>query len=182
MNTCSTCGGPASAEKLLPHYQVTSIGVEVVVVDSAVEYTCDECGRKEVAVPDLKGLTAAAAVARVQFPQKLSSSEVKFLRKSIQLTAKQLGDCLEVSPETVSRWENDKTPIGPGSEKLLRLLVGVILGESAPGVDFDEKAVLDMKVQSVYSSPEPIIMQFERVLVKVAEKKEKKYSNLPLAA
>ncbi len=182
MNICSTCGGHASTETLLPLYQVTSIGLEVVVVETAVEYTCDKCGRKEVSVPDLKGLTAAAAVTRVQLPQKLSSSEVKFLRKSIRLTAKQLGDCLEVSPETVSRWENDKTPIGPGSEKLLRLLVGIRIGECAPGVDFDEKAVLQMKVQSVYSSPQPTVMQFERVLVKVAEKKEKKYSNLSLAA
>ncbi|MEW8525524.1 MAG: type II TA system antitoxin MqsA family protein [Candidatus Thiodiazotropha endolucinida] len=182
MNTCSKCGGSAPAEKLLPQYTVTSIGLEVVVVNSVNEFTCEACGEAEVSVPDLQGLIAAAAVARVQIPQKLNSKEVKFLRKSIQLTAKQLGDLLEVSQETISRWENDKTPIGPGSEKLLRLLVGILIGKNAPGVDFDEKSVLDMKVQPIMSSPDPIVMQFERVLVKIDEKKEKKYSNIELAA
>ena len=65
------------------------------------------------------------------------------------LTAKALAAKIGVHVETVSRWENDREPIGPSSEKLLRLMVLIELGDKALGVDYDERAVAAMRVEAV---------------------------------
>jgi len=68
----------------------------------------------------MQGLIYAAAVSRVMNEQKLKGRDIRFLRKALDLPSKELADRLEVAQETMSRWENDKAPIGPENEKLLR--------------------------------------------------------------
>src|SRR5271166_1593132 len=50
---------------------------------------------------------------------------------------RELAAKLEVREETVSRWENEKEPIGATSEKLLRLIVAQFLGDKAPALEVD---------------------------------------------
>jgi len=71
----------------------------------------------------------------------------------------------------VSRWENGKEPIGPTSEKLLRLLVGLELSPHAPGIDFDEREIGQMSIKAVQSSDKPVVLFLECVAMRVDRKK-----------
>jgi len=96
--------------------------------------------------------------------------DIKFLRKALRMNAKVLAESLGVTPETLSRWENDKDPIGPANEKLLRLIVGLTLSDKAPAIKFDQKEIASMRIQSVRPVGIRRVMCFKRVSVVNQEK------------
>ena len=134
---CALCGGRLSVE-ILPHYKELQIGVAVDLVDTVEESTCKQCGEKEVSIPDFNGLLRAIAVARVKLPIKLNGEEIRFLRKTLELTAKELAAHISVREETISRWENNKEQISPPVEKLLRIYAAETLGAQTPGISIEE--------------------------------------------
>jgi transcriptional regulator with XRE-family HTH domain len=124
----------------------------VVILNAAQQFVCDECGEENgIEIPDERGLEAAVAVNRVMMPLKLIGREIRFLRKAIGLTGKQLCEVLGIqAEETISRWENDKNVIPASNEKMLRIVVGRTLTEAAPMIPFDEKYILlKMRIESV---------------------------------
>lgn len=145
---CVECGGLVSVH-ILPHYKDLQIGVAVDLVNTVEEITCKNCKEQELSFPDFNGLLAAIAVARVKTPVKLKGEEIRFLRKALELTAKELALRLYVTPETISRWENDKENMSPPVERLLRLLVAKILADQTPGVLVDEMKVLSMPMSRI---------------------------------
>ena len=172
MKKCQACHGRIIA-KTLAVFEDDLLGIPVILLDAAVEERCEECGSVvATAIPDLDGLIAAAAVTRAMNVVKLMGDEIRFLRKAIGVSGKNLAAALEVAPETLSRWENGKDPIGPSSEKLLRMIVAGVLSTKAPAVDVDVDAIVNMRIQSVRSNIEPSRMVFERVRMKVERKKE----------
>jgi putative zinc finger/helix-turn-helix YgiT family protein len=147
----------------------------VVVVGGAVKrHVCGNCGEVGVMIPDLPGLIAATAVARAKMPWKLAPEEIRFLRKAMELNAKDLAELLEVTPESVSRWENGKAVIGPSNEKLLRINVGLRLSERAPGVNFDQNEVANMKIQAAFVAETLPKLMFKRIQgINMAKQKPK---------
>lgn len=53
---------------------------------------------------------------------RLTGAEIRFLRKHLGWSAEAFAGVIGVRPETVSRWENEKEPMGATSERLLRLM------------------------------------------------------------
>ena len=155
MRKCTVCGGAAHVSTIPVHVE-DLVGMRVAIVNSAQKIGCAACGEESITIPDVPGLIAAAAVARIMMPVKLNGSEIRFLRKAIELQAKDLARILSVRPETLSRWENDKEPIQVTPEKLLRVLVGTtIKGEpddKAPAMEFNAAAVIDMAIKPVRPS------------------------------
>lgn len=154
--TCVKCGcGRINARTLARYEDDGLVGLpNVVILNAAQEFVCEECGTDNgIAIPDEKGLEAAVAVNRVMMPLKLIGREIRFLRKSIGLTAKQLVGALGLqAEETVSKWENDHRLIPVSNEKMLRILVGRTLAEKAPMIPFDEKYILlEMQIIPVAS-------------------------------
>jgi putative zinc finger/helix-turn-helix YgiT family protein len=122
------------------------IGVAVDLVDTVEEATCQRCGEQEISFPDFNGLMAAIAVARVKAPIKLTGNEIRFLRKALEKTAKELAaNIVGVRQETISRWENNKEQISPPIEKLLRIYVMEVLGPHAPGISVSGMELLHMR-------------------------------------
>ncbi len=162
MKTCEICSSEIATE-LIAAYEVPSMGIPVTIYNSARQNkcACDE----EIIIPDMEGLIAAAAVSRVLMPAKLAAADIVFLRKALETSSKDLAAQLEVTPETVSRWENGKIPIGPGSEKLLRLAVGVRLSEKAPGIVFKVEEVIEMRIHSVRGLCDDTPIMLTRALV-----------------
>ena len=80
---------------------------------------------------------------------------------------------MEVSPETLSRWENDKAPMSPSIEKLLRVFVGVRLSQKAPAIEFDSADVIKMNLRAVRPEYDVIVglelVKFKSVQDKPAE-------------
>ncbi len=171
---CEQCGEPLNIERV-ETYPDELLGISrVVLIDAVEKLRCLKCPDVSFTlIPDLPGLIAAAAVSRATIPVKLTGNDIRFMRKALSLTAKQLASLLRVTEEAISRWENGKQPIGPASETLLRLMVGFRLREKAPGVDFDEDHVASMAIPSVQGDSLPVTMTFERVAMKIDKKKEK---------
>jgi|HubBroStandDraft_6_1064221.scaffolds.fasta_scaffold399799_2 transcriptional regulator with XRE-family HTH domain len=144
------------------------IGGLPVILLKAVEITrcgsCHEVLSKKI--PNLQKLIAAMAIVRVSDPLKLRGEDIRFLRKAMNWTGKEMAAALGVSPETVSRWENGKDLIGVANEKLLRFIVGTELEESAPAIDFDAQQISNMRIESVRPAEEIRPMCFERVKFK----------------
>lgn len=76
-----------------------------------------------VAIDDIPGLHAAIAAGLVEKRGRLSASEVRYLRKEMELSQAALGAMLGVSSQTIALWEKGKSKITPTADRLLRLVV-----------------------------------------------------------
>lgn len=181
---CEKCAG-ALVTRTVPEYRNDALmGIPGVAILNAVEEVrCKRCGFvAATGFFNLEGLIAAVAVARVMAPQKLSGRDVRFLRKALGWSSKELAAKLEVRGETVSRWENQKEPIGPTSEKLLRLMVAEFLAEKAPALEVDEKRIASMRIRTVRAARKPVEMRFRAVEMRVARRRERTWEQVGEAA
>lgn len=174
---CEACEGALVAQ-VLPEYRDEQLGLPGVIIHNAViEERCARCGaRHSITIPNLEGLVHAAAVARVKHPLKLAGGEIRFLRSAAGWSARALAHRMELRSETISRWENDREPIGPTSEKLLRLIIGLALRRQAVGVPLDPSEISAMEIQSVRPADAQMVIHFE--LLRVARRKEKAWTDI----
>lgn len=130
----------------------------VVLHDAVEQKFCVDCGEiKGHIIPKPRELVAAIAMLRACNPIKLNGTEIKFLRKSLNLKAKELSGELGISAEHLSKIENDRQPIGEVYERLLRIYVCIKHLDAAHGVDLaDLKKMLSMKIESVRLSTDLI--------------------------
>lgn len=172
MGTCK-CGGERRTSPINNYIvPVGLLGVEnVTLVNGVTQEICDGCGYQKIHIPDIPGLVAAVAMARVKLPYKLSNQEFKFLRKALDVSAKDMAAYLEVAPETISRWESGKQAVGAQSERLLRLAAIALLQSKARAVDPGMETVAQMTIQSVFD-PNAIVGQMRFVRVEVLENRK----------
>lgn len=149
MSKCENCGSRLIT-KVVEKYEDKLLGIpRVFLYNTVSQEVCPKCQTvQSVNIPNLQGLITAVAVYRVGRPFKLNGREIRFLRKALEITAKELADKLFVRPETVSRWETNSEPIGPQSEKIFRLIVGERLADKAPLIKFVRKDILEMDIKA----------------------------------
>ena len=84
---------------------------------------CARCGEEvvEFGVLGMFDLAIAADLAR---SGPATGDAFRFMRKAIGLPGKELAALMEVAPETVSRWENEKLPV---ERRALALLASMVL-------------------------------------------------------
>jgi putative zinc finger/helix-turn-helix YgiT family protein len=187
MRKCQVCGSNNATRETVPYHIEELLGMRVGVIESVQKDICTKCGEEVITIPDVNGLIAAVAVTRVMLPLKLNGTEIKFLRKAIGLSGKNLAELLGVRPETVSRWENNDagTQIGSSGEKLFRIIVGQHIKEGdidkAPAVDFNCKQISEMAINPLRIVDEKPLLSFERVKVKINRKTQEAWDE-PLAA
>lgn len=106
-----------------------------------VEVTrCEDCGNREVDVPHMDNLMKAIARAVVATSGRLTGDEVRFLRMFLELSGVELAKLMDSTPSTVSRWENNRTPVGRTADLLLRTIAH---GEVDP-IEPDRPSMLDL--------------------------------------
>lgn len=127
---CMRCGGEKAKttrenepmEEAMPG--VVLLGVEVT--------KCLQCGNREVAIPHLDALLKLIAETIVKKPGRLTGNEVRFVRSYLELSGMELAELMDATPATVSRWENNKTPVGRTADLLLRAIVMLHHGQQIP--------------------------------------------------
>jgi len=148
MSKCRKCGAHLRPVPLARYPADTVVGLPgIAVLYAAILMDCptEGCeGGTYVYVPDVPELEAALAIARIMIPVKLTGDEVRFLRNTVRLKAKEIAELVQVTPETVSRWEHGKEQVGAPYEKILRLAIGFALTDRAPGVRFAPHEILTM--------------------------------------
>lgn len=150
-------------KRMIAEFLDRDMGLPVLLLNSVCENSMGNCSG--VVVPDVLGLQAAMAVARIMDDFKLNGTEIRFLRRSIGMKATELAKFLDMSAETVSRWENNKELISTNAERVLRLRVYNTLKDRAPGVlEADINKIMDMTFKSVRKANGGT-MAFRRALV-----------------
>ena len=110
-------GEPVKAEPF--HY--TLCGLDNVYLMNG--YCVEETPYGEaVSIKDADELHTAIGLNLVQHRKVLSSKEVRFLRKQLELTQAKLGDLIGQSSQQVARWEKDRCAIPGPADRLLRVL------------------------------------------------------------
>jgi putative zinc finger/helix-turn-helix YgiT family protein len=105
------------------NHRYTESGLSNVVLQDVEVRSCPCCGDEQLLLPRVAELHRAIALAVVRTNARLSGEEVRFLRKYMELSGTDFAARMGVDPSTVSRWENDREPIGTLADRLLRLMV-----------------------------------------------------------
>jgi DNA-binding transcriptional regulator YiaG len=102
----------------------TEGGLRDVWLEDVDVARCATCRDVVLMVPDPHALERAIVAALVRARGPLRGPEIRFLRRAMALSGKRLASLLGVTPSVLSRWENEKSPIGAQSDRLLRTLAG----------------------------------------------------------
>jgi putative transcriptional regulator len=122
MTRCMACGGPVT-RKREKAYRYAECGLPQVMLVNAVEVaTCPTCGETYTGIPAIERLHRVLA-ALIRKKRRLAPEEIKFLRKSLGWAGVDFAKHMGATPETVSRWEHGKVPMGAQADRLVRLLV-----------------------------------------------------------
>lgn len=117
---CDKCH--KECRKIAGTHHYTESGLDNVWLLNMPMYECN-CGHKIFEIPAFMQLHDALAKLIVEKPLDLTREEVKFLRKTLHKSSKELASLLEVSPVTVSRWESGKSKISHAYQLLLKTIV-----------------------------------------------------------
>jgi DNA-binding transcriptional regulator YiaG len=171
----------------LKEHDVTDlIGFRVIVANTAHEIIDDD-GEVTTEIPDIKALSAAAAVGRCLMPARLQGSELRAIRRIAGWTAADLALKLgeKTSAETISRWENDKQSMGGYAEKVFRLVVCEELADVAPGVGYQAGQIARLVVYDPWREDASFVVPplvFERVKVRREDRQLVETWEMELAA
>ncbi|MSP00875.1 MAG: helix-turn-helix domain-containing protein [Acetobacteraceae bacterium] len=166
MTRCKACGEGTMTAALLPSYEMDLGGLTVRLVNTVIRDACDRCDEATIEVPDLEGLAKAAALARALTPFRLAGKEIRFLRRALDMTGREFAEAMELTPETVSRWETGLRGVGGDSEKLLRHNVCALLHRQVNAIAYEPAVITRMKILDVADGFEFPPLVFRRVVVK----------------
>jgi len=121
MKNCPHCGGPL--EKGLGNYPYTECELDDVVLMNVEVRKCTQCGDVSHSYGKPDHLLSAIARHVATKPALLSGKEIRFLRKHLGYSGVDYARHVGVTPETISRWENEKMEMGWTNELLLRMTV-----------------------------------------------------------
>jgi putative zinc finger/helix-turn-helix YgiT family protein len=108
-------------------YHYTACGLDNVYLTSGY-LTREVGGERYVSVKEVEDLHKAIAMFLARQKKVLTGQEVRFVRKYLDLTQRELGAFLGVSDQSVARYEKGQSPLEGPTDALLRLLVVAQVG------------------------------------------------------
>ena len=102
-----------------------ALGLPNVVLREVPVRRCPKCREYEVVFPQMARLHKFLAGILIRKNTRLTGHEVRFLRKYLGWSGADLARRIGVTPESVSRWENEHEPIGLVPDRTLRLMVAL---------------------------------------------------------
>lgn len=136
---CPTCASTMKVNR--ENYNYSACGLPHVTLKNVEVRRCAECGEDEVVIPKIDQLHQVIAMAVITKRSRLTATEVKFLRKYLGWSGVDFAQHMGVAPETVSRWENEREPIGGIADRLLRLMVAT----RAPARDYSLDTLVELE-------------------------------------
>jgi DNA-binding XRE family transcriptional regulator len=141
-------------------------GVVVKVLNAVQVLRCAACRTEMVAIPDLDDLGRATAISRALIPVRLAGREVKFLRRVLDMTQAEFAKAMDLTAETVSRWETNARGVGGACEKLTRHNVCALLSKITPGRPYDPADITKMEL--IETADDYVLPPLEMVRVRVS--------------
>lgn len=129
---CTNCGNRVLSERR--NYRYSESGIPNVVLQGLPVADCPACGNSDVSIPRMAMIHRAIARALANSPVRLTGSQLRFLRKHLGLSGDELGRYLHTDKTKISKWETEQDPIGPATDRLIRLLVVALDEQLRPEV------------------------------------------------
>lgn len=129
-----------------------------VILHNAVTISVDPASGEVLSykIPDLDGLLAEIVLTRVLHPLKLRGVDVKYLRKVLGLKQKEFAEKIEVTVETLSRYETGVQTISPSSEKLMRIFSLKSAAKLHKVKSCDAKAAVEDILDTLFDKLKPV--------------------------
>lgn len=124
--TCPVCGDVA-VEPWPPGIAVPETGLENVILKGDDVFRCPRCGEGDYVLHGLETFLRPISLAVLCAPRPLTSREIRFLRKELELTVTAFARLLGVTRVTVSRWENGLKRPPKSADHAVRLLSAAAL-------------------------------------------------------
>jgi len=118
---CVKCGGTLRVVGRTHRY--VESGLSNVFLKGVDVRKCSKCGEDEVAIPNVTGLHKCLARMIVARKSAMTREEFRFLRQFLGRSSQAFAKLLDVTPETVSRWQNGQHEIPRSVDLLVRFLV-----------------------------------------------------------
>lgn len=119
--TCIDCGHRLKVSRETVLYQQS--GLPGVRLRNVEVRRCGSCGYSEQVIDRIEKLHQMIAHHVAVKKAKLTTDEVRFLRKWLGWDRGAFAQQMDVTPETVSRWETGSMVMSGTAERLLRLMV-----------------------------------------------------------
>lgn len=147
---CTHCGSPRLESRRETHLY-KECGLDCVTLQDVEVRHCQDCGERELVIPRMEQLHALIARWVATKPGRLVPAEFRFLRKYFGMSSVDFASKMQMTPETLSRWENGKQPIPFTADMLIRYLVITTKpnNESYPFPELDKAATETKKPRSV---------------------------------
>jgi putative zinc finger/helix-turn-helix YgiT family protein len=110
-------------------YRFLDSGLENVYLVGIKYWTCDECQTQWAEIPAPEQLMNVIAESIVMKAALLSGAEVKFLRKRVGKRAADFAELINYTPEHFSKLETESLELKPATDKLIRLIYGMLSGD-----------------------------------------------------
>jgi putative zinc finger/helix-turn-helix YgiT family protein len=147
---CPECDKPMTSAR--ENYSYTASGLPYVTLVGVEVRRCKACGEHEVVIPKIEHLHRAIALAVIGKSARLTAAEVRYLRKYLGWSGADFARHMGVTPESVSRWENDREQMSAVADRLLRLMVATKAPVSDYSLDLlaelgDESSPVRLRVE-----------------------------------
>lgn len=119
--TCPNCGNKDIVTVRGEHEFLES-GLDNVKLMNVEIKKCYNCGEKIVSIPNPSQLLKIIGEQIILQPNRLSATEIKFLRKNIYLKIQEFAQIIGVSRVTISRWENKHSKPTASEDRLIRMV------------------------------------------------------------
>lgn len=109
------------AELMEAPFHYRRCGLDNIYLLNGFEVSIED-GERYVTVLDVDGLHKAIGMHLVLTRKMLSPKEIRFLRKTLDLTQAEMGRLISQSSQQVARWEKGENNINGPADRLLRLM------------------------------------------------------------
>jgi len=127
---CRECGEIAVAARRKEHPYI-ECGLQTVLVKGMEIRACSACKARQIVVQRVLELHQTIAMALARKPSRLAGDEIRFMRKHIDWSGKDLARHMGVAHETVSRWEHQREFMSAMADRLFKLIVVLKCGQTA---------------------------------------------------
>lgn len=120
---CAMCENPKSLKKSRITVKYKDCGLDNVTLVGVRYYKCDRCGEEYFGYGNTEILHKIIAQILLIKSGFLTGKEVRFLRKQLGYSGKMFARLIGYEHETLSRIENDKNPVTPAFDRVVRFAV-----------------------------------------------------------
>jgi DNA-binding transcriptional regulator YiaG len=103
-------------------YIYSECGLDTVSLIGIAVHSCSICVLTVPVIPRMAELHRVIARGLLEKPERLEGTEIRYLRKFAGKSSKQFAELLRIDPSTLSRAEADTKPLGPPTDKLVRMI------------------------------------------------------------